>query len=113
VKTDNEGYLYFVGRNDTLIKVGRIPRQSTEVEEALQLMRWRASCRSNRKSDELAGQHIGLSLCGVLIDVDESSLLQCCSRELPSFKMPREIRIRREPSNDAEWKVDYDVLRSR
>jgi len=111
VKADEEGYIYFVGRNDTLIKTAGFRISPTEVEEALQRCEGVRVAAVIGYPDELAGQCIRAFVVRSSPDVDASSLLQCCSREVPAFMVPREIEFVDKLPTTPNGKVDYQELR--
>jgi acyl-CoA synthetase (AMP-forming)/AMP-acid ligase II len=111
VKADDEGYFYFVGRNDTMIKSAGFRISPTEVEEVLQ------QCEGVRLAavigipDEVAGQSIRAFVVRASADIIASTLLHCCSRQLPTHMLPQEIEFVDNLPMTPNGKVDYQELR--
>jgi acyl-CoA ligase (AMP-forming) (exosortase A-associated) len=114
VKTDDDGFLYFVGRRDTMIKSSGFRISPTEIEEAL------FSCGKLRGAavigipDEVLGQSIKGFV--VLRDgeiVNPEDLLTHCAGKLPRYMLPKEIEILQELPKTSSGKVDYPALRRR
>jgi acyl-CoA ligase (AMP-forming) (exosortase A-associated) len=114
VKTDAEGFLYFVGRRDNLIKSSGFRISPTEVEAGL--------CRTGMVHeaaviglpDEALGQQIKAFVVapeGQAPDVDE--LLVEAAAYLPRHMMPRSVEIVAELPRTSSGKVDYPSLRLR
>jgi acyl-coenzyme A synthetase/AMP-(fatty) acid ligase len=115
VRSDDEGFIYYVGRRDALIKSSGFRISPTEIEEIL----WQnASVRSAAVigiPDELLGQQIKAFV--VRNDPNErceaDSLISFCAEKLPRHMVPRTIEFLDDLPTTANGKVDYPALRSR
>jgi acyl-CoA ligase (AMP-forming) (exosortase A-associated) len=114
VKMDDEGFLYFVGRRDTMIKSSGYRISPTEVEEAVF-----SSGRVRHAAvigipDETLGQTIKAFV--VARDgemVDTSAILGHCASRLPRYMVPQAIEVLNEMPRTSSGKVDYPALRRR
>ena len=114
VKMDEDGYLYFVGRRDTMIKSSGFRISPTEVEEVL--------FRSGRLKgaavigipDEMLGQTIKAFVVPRDGDqVDAASLREFCAAGMPRHMVPKTIEVLDELPKTPSGKVDYPDLRRR
>ncbi len=114
VRKDEEGFLYFVGRRDNLIKSSGFRISPNEVEEGL------CRCEGVREAaviglpDELLGQRIKAFVVpqeGHSLDVDD--LLQQAATRLPRHMAPKAIEVLSELPKTSSGKIDYPALRRR
>lgn len=114
VKMDEEGFLYFVGRRDTMIKSSGFRISPTEVEEAL------FSCGKLKGvavigvPDEVLGQTIKAFAVlreGETIKPDE--LIAYCREKLPRHMVVKTVEILTDLPKTSSGKVDYPALRRR
>ena len=114
VKMDEDGFLYFVGRRDTMIKSSGFRISPTEVEEAL------FSCGKLRGvavigiPDEVLGQTIkafAVLRDGESLEADE--LLAYCGEKLPRHMVPKAVELLPDLPKTSSGKVDYPALRRR
>ena len=114
VKTDEEGFIYFVGRRDTLIKSSGFRISPTEVEEVLyQGARLQAAAVIGIP-DEILGQ----SIKGFVVPqegeiVSSEALTEHCAQHLSGHMVLRTIEILGEMPKTGSGKVDYPALRNR
>jgi len=113
VKTDGDGYIYFVGRRDALIKSAGFRISPTEVEEVLQQSDGVRLAAVIGIPDEIAGECIKAYVIKSSEELDKESLLRFCSSELPPFMVPRAIEFVNELPMTPNAKVDYNELRRR
>jgi acyl-CoA synthetase (AMP-forming)/AMP-acid ligase II len=114
VKMDEEGFLYFVGRRDTMIKSSGYRISPTEVEEAVF-----SSGRVRHAAvigipDEVLGQTIKAFV--VARDgesIDTSGIQAHCANRLPRYMVPKAIEVLSEMPRTSSGKVDYPALRRR
>jgi acyl-CoA synthetase (AMP-forming)/AMP-acid ligase II len=114
VTMDEEGFLYFVGRRDTMIKSSGFRISPTEVEEAL------FSCGKLKGAavigipDEVMGQTIKAFV--VVKDGETTTshdLLAHCGEHLPRHMVPKAVEILPDLPKTSSGKVDYPALRRR
>jgi acyl-CoA ligase (AMP-forming) (exosortase A-associated) len=113
VQKDAEGFLYFAGRRDHLIKSQGFRISPDEVEELLLasgLVNEAAVCG---KPDELSGQVI---IAHVVPKADvtgvEAALQAFCRREMPHYMQPRRIAVHDALPRTASGKLDRQQLSS-
>jgi acyl-CoA synthetase (AMP-forming)/AMP-acid ligase II len=114
VRQDEEGFLYFVGRRDEMIKTSGYRVSPTEVEEVLY-------------ATELIGEaaafgvpHPALGEAIVVVataksgaDLPAEKLLAACRERLPLYMLPAKIDIRAEPlPRNPNGKIDRKLLAS-
>jgi len=114
VKTDEDGFLYFVGRRDTMIKSSGYRISPTEVEEVLfQSGRIRGAAVIGIP-DELLGQHIKAFIVPKETQAtDPEELLAFCGERLPRYMVPKAVECLDELPKTPSGKVDYPALRKR
>jgi acyl-CoA ligase (AMP-forming) (exosortase A-associated) len=114
VKMDEEGFLYFIGRRDTMIKSSGVRISPTEVEEVLfQTGKLRGAAVIGIP-DELLGQVIKAFV--VARDgepLDTEALLATCSEKMPRYMIPKSVEVLSELPKTSSGKVDYPALRRR
>lgn len=114
VKMDEEGFLYFVGRRDTMIKSSGYRISPTEVEEAVFSSGKVRHAAVIGLPDEALGQKIKAFV--VARDgepVDSAAVLEHCANRLPRYMVPQAIEVLSEMPRTSSGKVDYPALRRR
>lgn len=114
VRMDEEGFLYFVGRRDNMIKSSGYRVSPTEVEEVLYQCGKLRGAAVIGIPDPVLGQaimafvvpHDGKS-------VDEEALLAFCAEKMPRYMVPKGVEILDELPKTTSGKVDYPALRRR
>ncbi|MPQ56046.1 acyl-CoA ligase (AMP-forming), exosortase A system-associated [Duganella sp. FT27W] len=98
VRVDTEGFLYFIGRSDDMIKTSGYRVSPSEVEEVVYDTGLVAEAVAIGMPHPLLGQSIALVVCiKADIDAGETELLAACRRTLPSYMVPLQIELRDEP----------------
>ncbi len=114
VKTDEDGFLYFIGRRDTMIKSSGFRISPTEVEEVLfQTGKLRGAAVIG-VPDEVLGQVVKAYV--VARDgepLDTEALLAACAEKMPRYMVPKFIEVLAEMPKTSSGKVDYPALRRR
>jgi len=114
VKTDNDGFLYFVGRRDAMIKSAGFRISPTEVEEIVFQSGKARHAAAIGLPDELLGQAVKVFV--VPRDgesVDKENLLAFCGDRMPRYMVPKFIEVLDELPKTSSGKVDYPALRRR
>ena len=117
VRRDADGYLYFIGRSDEMIKVSGYRISPTEVESVLHASGLVSEVAVFGIADETLGQAIvavAVALSDNCVDaVDRAALLAECRRRLPAYMIPAHIVVRDEalPRNP-NGKIDRNLLRT-
>jgi acyl-CoA ligase (AMP-forming) (exosortase A-associated) len=114
VKMDEDGFLYFIGRRDTMIKSSGFRISPTEVEEVLfQSGKLRGAAVIGIPDDTL-GQTIKafvVSTDSNALDID--ALLAYCAGKMPRYMVPKTFEVMSELPKTSSGKVDYPALRRR
>lgn len=114
VRRDEGGLLYFVGREDSMIKTSGNRVSPTEVEEAAIASGLVAEALALGIADDRLGERIAL----IVRPPDgygpegEADLRNHLKRELPNFMQPAEIIWRGELPRNANGKLDRERLKS-
>lgn len=114
VKMDDEGFLYYVGRRDTMIKCSGHRISPTEVEEVLFQSGQVRQAAVIGVPDSVMGQVIKAFVVardGSAVEVDR--LLTYCGEKVPRYMVPRMIDVLSELPKTTSGKVDYPALRRR
>lgn len=111
-RTDAEGFLYFVGRQDDLIKSGGEKVAPREVEEVLHAAPGVAEAAVVGAPDKLLGEAVHAHVVPEAgKQLDAGDLRRLCARELESHKVPRLIVFHTELPRTANGKLDRPALR--
>ena len=111
VKMDEEGYLYFVGRKDDMIKTSGYRVSPTEIEEIIY-------------ASKLVGEVVALGIPhptlgqGILVvatasrnnELDNDAILNHCKKELPNFMLPLAIEKADSLPRNPNGKIDRKLL---
>jgi acyl-CoA ligase (AMP-forming) (exosortase A-associated) len=114
VKMDEDGFLYFVGRRDTMIKSSGFRISPTEVEEVLFQSGQVQQAAVIGIPDEVLGQSIKafvVSKNGDGVNID--TLLAFCAEKMPRHMIPKAVEILNELPKMNNGKVNYVALRQR
>ena len=98
VKMDEEGFLYFIGRRDDMIKTSGYRVSPTEVEEVIYATGLVAEAAAVGLAHPVLGQSVAVAV--YMLDQDGSiseKLLAACQRQLPAYMIPDRIAVREEP----------------
>jgi acyl-CoA synthetase (AMP-forming)/AMP-acid ligase II len=112
VRMDEEGFLYFIGRRDEMIKTSGYRISPTEIEEVLY---------ETKLLSEVAAfgiPHPSLGQCIVVVAtpkpstiIDEKTLLSVCRERLPAFMVPSRVEVRDGPlPRNPNGKIDRKAL---
>jgi acyl-CoA ligase (AMP-forming) (exosortase A-associated) len=112
VRMDEEGFFYFVGRRDEMIKTSGYRVSPTEIEEVLYGTQWIGEAAAFGVPHPSLGQGIvAVVTPRDCAGVDESRLIAACRERLPAFMVPAKIDIRREPlPRNPNGKIDRKRL---
>ena len=112
VRADEEGYLYFIGRRDEMIKTSGYRVSPTEIEEALYATRLVGEAAAFGVPHPVLGQAIVIvTTAAAGGDLDESTLLAACRERLPAFMVPARIDVRSGPlPRNPNGKIDRKAL---
>ncbi|WP_454065092.1 acyl-CoA ligase (AMP-forming), exosortase A system-associated [Candidatus Nitrospira salsa] len=113
VKMDEDGYLYFVGRRDSMIKSAGFRISRTEVEEALYQSGQIKEAAVIGVPDDILGQAVTAFVVGQSQEsVDVSVLSAFCASKLPRYMMPKTFHILEKLPKTPNGKIDYTNLQA-
>lgn len=114
VKMDEDGFLYFIGRRDTMIKSSGFRISPTEVEEVLFQTGKLRGVAVIGIPDDVLGQTIKAFVVprdGEALVTD--ALMTHCAEKMPRYMVPKVIEVVSELPKTSSGKVDYPALRRR
>jgi acyl-CoA ligase (AMP-forming) (exosortase A-associated) len=114
VKMDEDGFLYYVGRRDTMIKSSGYRISPTEVEEVLFQTGKIRQAAVIGIPDEVLGQTIKAFIVakdGAPLDCD--AIQDFCVEKMPRHMVPKQFEVLQELPKTSSGKVDYPALRRR
>lgn len=114
VRRDEEGFLYFIGRRDEMIKTSGYRVSPTEVEEIVYATRLVGECAAFGVAHDTLGQSITVIVTpppgGTL---DAATLLAECRARMPAYMVPTRIDVRSGPlPRNPNGKIDRKALAS-
>ena len=111
VRADEDGFLYFVGRNDEMIKTSGYRVSPTEIEEVVYGTGLVRDAVALGVEDPRIGQRIVLIVSAANGQLDRAELLGMLKRQLPLYMMPGDVVIRSELPRSPNNKLDRNLLR--
>ncbi len=109
VRADEEGYLYFIGRSDDMIKTSGYRVSPAEVEEVVYATGLVSEAAALGVPHPALGHVIALVVHGG--EIDAGALLAACKRALPAYMVPTQIVVRGEPlPRNPNGKIDRRLL---
>ena len=112
VRMDEEGYLYFIGRRDEMIKTSGYRVSPTEVEEILYATRLVGECVAYGVAHDTLGQAIHvIATPPPDAALDATALLAECRARMPAYMIPAHIEVRDGPlPRNPNGKIDRNAL---
>lgn len=111
---DEEGYLYFAGRRDEMIKTSGYRVSPTEIEEALFASGLVRECCACGLEDERLGQIIAVALQPAVEPFDPETLRRHCRQHLPPYQVPHVFLVSDHPlPRNPNGKLDRPAIRER
>ena len=112
VRTDDEGFLYFIGRRDEMIKTSGYRVSPSEIEEALYATQLVGEAAAFGLPHPTLGQTIAAVVTPkAATALDNDTLLAACRERLPAFMLPSKIDIRSGPlPRNPNGKIDRKSL---
>jgi acyl-CoA ligase (AMP-forming) (exosortase A-associated) len=112
VRKDAEGFLYFIGRRDEMIKSSGYRISPSEVEEVLYGTQLVGECAAVGVPHASMGEAVAVIVTareGQTLDVDR--LLAMCRDKLPAYMVPSRVDMRMGPlPRNANGKIDRKTL---
>lgn len=113
VVADEEGFLYFVGRTDDMIKTSGYRVSPTEVEEVAYDSGLVRDAVALGVDDPALGQRVVLVVTPAQPgELDVDALVATMSRDLPRFMVPHSVVVRDELPRSPNGKFDRGLLRA-
>jgi acyl-CoA ligase (AMP-forming) (exosortase A-associated) len=111
VRIDEEGFLYFVGRRDEMIKTSGYRVSPTEVEEVI----FATGLVSDAAAVGVAHPTLGQAIAIVVAaapgkSADTTALLAACKQQLPAFMVPHHVEWRESLPRNPNGKYDRPRL---
>jgi acyl-CoA ligase (AMP-forming) (exosortase A-associated) len=112
VRMDEEGFLYFIGRRDEMMKTSGYRVSPTEVEEVLYATRLVGECVAFGVDHDTLGQAIQvIATPPEGRELDTAALLAECRRLMPAYMVPAHIDVREGPlPRNPNGKIDRKTL---
>lgn len=112
VVQDEEGFLYFAGRKDDMIKTSGYRVSPSEIEEAVYDTGLVRDAVALGVADPALGQHIVLVVSPVgESEVDADALLSLLRKSLPAYMLPKRVDVKPEIPRSPNGKFDRGLLR--
>ncbi|MET1052310.1 MAG: acyl-CoA ligase (AMP-forming), exosortase A system-associated [Mycetocola sp.] len=112
VVADEEGFLYFVGRRDGMIKTSGYRVSPSEIEEAAYGTGLVRDVVAIGVDDETLGQRIVLVATPTSPDLDSRKLTTALKQVLPLYMVPSHIDLRAELHRSPNGKYDLGLLKA-
>jgi acyl-CoA ligase (AMP-forming) (exosortase A-associated) len=112
VKMDEEGFLFYVGRRDTMIKCSGFRISPTEVEEVLFKAENVKHAAAIGVPDDVMGQAVKAYVVakpGTTIDTE--ALIAHCGQHMPRHMVPKYVEVLAELPKTSSGKIDYPALK--
>jgi acyl-CoA synthetase (AMP-forming)/AMP-acid ligase II len=111
-RMDEEGFLYFIGRQDDTIKTSGYRVSPTEVEEVLYSSGSVAEAAALGIRHPLLGQAVVAVVKPLAVNFEAADLMAHCKRHLPNFMVPLRIITRQTLPYNPNGKLDRKQLAS-
>jgi len=103
---DEDGFLYLVGRKDSLLKSGGHRINPQEVEDSLIGTGLLVEAAVIGVPDDLLGNRLVAYAVTINSETSENEILERCSRLLPRYKVPAEVRLLKALPKKSSGKID-------
>ncbi|MGE2836537.1 acyl-CoA ligase (AMP-forming), exosortase A system-associated [Mycobacterium sp. SMC-4] len=109
--TDDDGFIYFIGRRDEMIKTSGYRISPTEVEEAAYATKLVRDAVAFGVDDEKLGQRIRLVVAPAVNDFDTGTLLAEMKAKVPQYMIPSAVVVLDQLPRSPNGKFDRTLLR--
>ena len=110
VRADDEGFIYFVGRRDEMIKTSGYRVSPTEVEEVAYDTGLVDDAVALGAPDPRLGEHIVLLVTPRSADLSSEELISAMRPSVPPYMLPGRVEIRKELPRSPNGKFDRALL---
>jgi acyl-CoA synthetase (AMP-forming)/AMP-acid ligase II len=113
VRQDEDGFLYFIGRRDEMMKTSGYRVSPTEVEEVLYATRMVGECVAFGVDHDVLGHAIQVIATPIESNgaIDLKALLSECKARMPAYMVPAHIDVRSGPlPRNPNGKIDRKLL---
>ncbi len=111
VRRDEEGYLYFVARNDEMIKTSGYRVSPTEIEEVVYTLGGVEQAVAFGAAHAMLGQGVVLIVQAAADSgIDDLALAAHCRKELPNFMVPGHIEVHAELPRNPNGKLNRSEI---
>jgi acyl-CoA ligase (AMP-forming) (exosortase A-associated) len=111
VRRDEDGYLYFIGRKDDMIKTSGYRVSPTEIEEVIYATGLVAEAAAFGVPHATLGQAIVVVAAPAAgASLDQNAILAACKKHLPAFMVPLLIQARTSLPRNPNGKIDRKQL---
>ena len=111
VKMDEQGFLYFIGRKDDMIKSSGYRLSPSELEEVLYASGLVAEAAVIGVPHQRLGQ--GIMVVAVAVPgqpLEEPALLAYCRQKLPAYMVPQRVVEQASLARNPNGKIDRKIL---
>lgn len=112
VVADDEGFLYFVGRKDDMIKTSGYRVSPTEIEEAAYSTGLVRDAVALGVADDALGQRVVLVATPTAPELDVRALVTELRQLLPLYMVPSQIEVRDELPRSPNGKFDRNLIKA-
>jgi acyl-coenzyme A synthetase/AMP-(fatty) acid ligase len=112
VRQDDDGYLYFIGRFDDMIKTSGYRVSPTEIEEVVYATGLVGEAVAVGLPHPVFGQAIALIVTAANgTELADTALLAACKAALPGYMLPASVQVRAAPlPRNPNGKIDRKLL---
>lgn len=111
VVADDEGFLYFVGRKDDMIKTSGYRVSPTEIEEAAYATGLVRDAVAVGVADDALGQRVVLVATSSAPELDVAALVAELRQLLPLYMVPGQVEVRSELPRSPNGKFDRNLIK--
>jgi acyl-CoA synthetase (AMP-forming)/AMP-acid ligase II len=112
VVADEEGFLYFVGRRDAMIKTSGYRVSPSEIEEAAYSTGLVRDAVAIGVEDAALGERIVLVATPAGPELDIAALISALKQVLPLYMIPAQVDVRDELHRSPNGKYDLSLLKA-
>ena len=111
VKRDDDGFLYFIGRRDDMIKTSGYRVSPSELEEVVYASGLISEVAAIGLAHVRLGQAVVLVVvCGDEQVFDEKAITKYCQQHLPAYMVPAKVIEKQSLARNPNGKIDRKVL---